>query len=457
MRSCPIFGPVEGLGWSATFTLALGGLAVLPAAAFASSPSSLWVNATGAVAPSATTGTSCANPGFTTIQAALDAAPANATVHVCSGTYAEQLSIISPVSIVSAGSSITVELPAVPAVTTSACTPAIGDPVAQYQDEITICTTGTVGIKGITVQALWPTDTCNDGLYGIFVGGGATLNMKDSEMDGAGAFPLNGCQGGVGIQVGRNLTTQVGHASLNNVKVINYQKGGITVDGPGSTAKIIGSTVTGAGPSPIAQNGIQISRGAKGTIKSTTVSGNECNYDAPTCGPDGLTAAQSAGVLLYGAASGSSVTNSSIDNNDLGVYAGAVTPNASTVSITHDVFGTIALPANRYEAIQVDGATATVSHDSVRGGNVGLQLLQYGGQPFGSVAVARDDTFNGLSVAAAQIDSDEAGAVGGDLSGSLSITKSKVSENPAPNGVLGSVQDDSPPTAAYVVTLKNDT
>ena len=60
----------------------LGGLAVLPAAAFASSPSSLWVNATGAVAPSATTGTSCANPGFTTIQAALDAAPANATVHV---------------------------------------------------------------------------------------------------------------------------------------------------------------------------------------------------------------------------------------------------------------------------------------------------------------------------------------------------------------------------------------
>ena len=440
--------------------VALGGLLVLPATAFASSPHSLWVNATGTVPVGATTGTSCAAPGFTAIQPAITAAPAKATIHVCSGTYAEQLQITSPVSLVSAGSSVTVELPPSPVNSTTLCDPALNSTnPPPSQDEISVCTSGTVGITGITVQALWPTDTCNDGLYGIFVGGGANLKMKNSEMDGAGAFPLNGCQGGVGIQVGRAFTSQVGHAALNNVKIVNYQKNGVTVDGPGSTATIIGSTVTGAGPSAIAQNGIQISRGAKGSIKTTTISGNECNIIAPTCGSDSLNNAQSAGVLFYGAASGSSVTKSTIGNNDLGVYAGAVTPNASTVTITHDVFGTIALGANRYESVVVDGATATVSNDTVKGGNVGLQLLQYGtafgGQPFGSVAIAKNDTFNGLSVAAAQVYSDAVGAVGGDLPGSLSISKSKVSGNPT--SVTGSVLDNSPPTAAYVVTLNSDT
>jgi len=428
-----------------TSIVVMAGLMVLPDPAFASSANQLWVNTAGTVPAHATTGTSCTMPGFTTIQSAVDAAPADATIHVCSGTYAEQLQIESPVSIVSAGSSITVELPAVPVTATTPCDLSPGGAQAN-QDEISICTTGTVSIKGITVQAHWPSSECYDDLYGIFVGGGADLKLKDSEMDGAGAFPLNGCQGGVGIQVGRAAQTQVGHATLTNVTVLDYQKNGVTVDGPGSTATIVGSSVTGAGPASIGQNGIQISRGARGSIRNTTVRGNECNLDG-ICGSDGLSDTQSTGVLLYGTANGSSVSRSSLDGNDVGVYAGAVTPNESTVSITHVTFG-----ADRWEAVQIDGATATVSHDTVSGGNVGLQLLQYSGQPFASKVSAKSDAFSGLSVAAAQIYSDQSA---GDLPGWLSISSSKVSGNPG--SITSSVEDNSPAGAAYVVTLKKDT
>jgi len=152
-------------------------------------------------------------------------------------------------------------------------------------------------------------------------------------------------------------------------------------------------------------------------------------------------------VLFYGAASGSSVSYSSLDGNDVGIYASAVTPNASIVSIANVTFG-----ADRYEAVQIDGASATVSHDTVSGGNVGLQLLQYAGQPFASKVMARGDNFSGLGVAAAQVYSDQ---TAGDLAGSLSISNSKISGNPG--SITASVQDNSPAFAAFAVTLKKDT
>ena len=79
--------------------------------------------------------------------------------------------------------------------------------------------------------------------------GGATLRAKQVTLLGAGASPINGCQGGVGIQVGMAWTTpvEVGHATLNDDAVSEYQKNGITVDGAGSSAKIVRATVVGAG------------------------------------------------------------------------------------------------------------------------------------------------------------------------------------------------------------------
>ena len=44
-------------------------------------------------------GTSCHSAGFSTIQSAVDAAPAKATIIVCSGTYHEQVVISKPVTL----------------------------------------------------------------------------------------------------------------------------------------------------------------------------------------------------------------------------------------------------------------------------------------------------------------------------------------------------------------------
>ncbi len=194
-------------------------------------------------------------------------------------------------------------------------------PATTNQDGISICTPGTVSITGLTVEAKWAGNVCNENLYGILVAGGATLKATNTTIDGAGAFPINGCQGGVGIEVGMHWTNpvQVGHATLKGVTVENYQKNGITIEGRGSTATIGTTTVQGAGATPeIAQNGIQVSGEGQAKIKSSKISGNEC--DVVSCGGEGFSQEQATGLLFYGAAAGSSVASSTIEGNDIGAY-----------------------------------------------------------------------------------------------------------------------------------------
>lgn len=299
----------------------LAGLAAVPATASAATAAParpLWV-ATAATVPG--NGTSCAHPGYQSIQSAVNAAPSSATIQVCPGTYAEQLQITKAVSIVGMGHAI-VSLPASPADSTTACDTAAGTgpPAQPDQDGIVICGPVTVSLTGLTVRTAWPGGTCYDSLCGILVAGGGTLRFLDSTVTAAGAQPINGCQGGIGIQGGMAWTTpvQVGHLDLRDSTIEGYQKNGITVDGAGSTADITSAMVTGAGATTeIAQNGIQVSNGAQAQIVDSRITGNECN-EVPACGPDSLTEAQSTGLLFHGAAAGSGVAGSTITGNDIG-------------------------------------------------------------------------------------------------------------------------------------------
>ncbi|MGH9018360.1 MAG: hypothetical protein ACRDY1_11485 [Acidimicrobiales bacterium] len=441
----------------------MAGLVVLPTTASASPTTSLWVNS-GATVSATGRHNSCTSPGYTTVQSAIDAAASGATIHVCSAAdpYVEQLTITQPVSLVAAGTGVTVALPSADANSptldsTTACDAADLASAGHQanEDEISICTAGTVKITGITVQALWPANTCYDNMYGILVAGGADLKMTDSTVNGAGGSPtFDGCQGGVGIEVGMAWSTpvEVGHATLDDVTVDQYQKNGITVDGAGSTATIDDATVTTSPTDQLAQNGIQISNGARGKIVSSTISGDECNISAPTCGSDSQSNAQSTGVLFYGAAPGTSVTHSTISGSDIGVYSysmAAVAPTTPNATVSNDV-----LNGDRYEAVALDQGSTVVSKDTITGGDVGIQVLQYAGQAYGVTAVAKNDTISGMSVAAAQISSDDAAS--GDIGGSFLITNSKISGNPANATVFGSVQDNSPAYAPYAETLTKD-
>ena len=395
---------------------------IVPTSSLAAGPKNVWVSS----GPASAADSSCAKPGYNTIQSAINAAPTAARIHVCAGTYVEALTITKPVSLVAIGS-VSVQLPAAPAISTTACDTAPGTGGFQPdQDAITICASGTVNLTGLTIDAAWPAGTCNDSLYGILVAGGATLNLLNSSIVAAGAVPLNGCQGGVGIQVGMAWTTpvEVGHANLSNVKISGYQKNGVTVDGAGSSANISTTALTGIGPTiSLAQNGIQISNGAMGRVHGSTISGNEC--DVSVCGPDILNSTQAIGVLFYGAAAGSSVTGSKISGNDVGVYTAAqIAPVAPAVSILAD-----GLIANRYAGILLDQGWTAVSGDSIIGGNVGIGVLQYNGQAFAANGTASLDVIRNASIAAVQVASDQAPA--GDRPGTLSLSFSQLRGNAA--------------------------
>lgn len=319
-----IFGSAVGV------MMAAAGVAAASPATAAPGPAVLWVAASGPTAGGG--GSSCSHPGFTTIQAAISAAPSGATVAVCAGTYPEQLQITRSVSVRAVGQ-VTVTLPGTPAISSTACDTAINAQTHNAdQDAVVTCGPVSVSLTGITIDAAWPSGTCNDALFGIMVAGGSTLTFADSAVTSAGPQPINGCQGGIGIRAGVPGTTpaETGHLNMRGSSVAGYNKGGVVVSAAGSTALISNTTVRGAGPTPvIAQNGIQVSSDAKAAIAGSTVSGNECDNQSAPCGPDGLNDIQSAGVLLFGAAAGTTVTGSTLRGNDMGVYD---TPDTSVAT-----------------------------------------------------------------------------------------------------------------------------
>jgi hypothetical protein len=426
----------------AVLTATAAALAAVPAAA---SAGSLWV----AHAPTVKSpGKSCTSPGYNTIQSAIAADTTGAKIEVCTGTYVEQLQITRGLSIVAAGS-VTVQLPEEPADSTTECDKASLKGLEEHpeysdqpdQDEIAICGSGMVTITGLTIDASWPS-VCYDSLYGILVGGGADLKLTDSSIVHAGANPINGCQGGVGIQIGMAWTNpvEVGTATLTNDTISGYQKNGITVDGAGSKATITSTTVTGAGATPlIAQNGIQVSNGAQAKITESTISGNEYNPDY-----------EATGVLFYGAAAGSSVTKSIIDDNDFGVYGldGSPTaPTSSQLTISNDK-----LADDRYASVGLDQGWATVNDDELEGGKVGILVFQYEEQQYGPKGTGNGDTIRDMSEWAVQGDSDESSA---DHPGSFSIAKSAISGNPSGASVSNSVTSNS--KSLSITTASSDT
>jgi len=366
----------------------------------ASASAAIYVSSSPAVAG----GKSCVQPTYNKVQQAITAAAPGATIQICSGTYTEQLTIEKGIKLnaINGAGTATVAMPATGAANaTDSCNTAIGP---KQKDEISICTSETVKIVGVTVQALTETEDCGGQLYGIFVAGGATLKSTNMTINGASTTVtgLLGCQYGVAVEVGNKTPAAVGHAILNKDTITGYQKNGPTVKSPGSTLLVTASTVTGAGPSPyIAQNGIQISYGAKGNIKATTVSGNECNVGS--CGPTGE---QASGVLFFQAAEGSNLVSSKVHENDLGVYyasGSAVVPATPDVTVSKDI-----LTSNRYEGVLLEEGKASLLNDTINGsGRVGIDLFQAGYQESSSESSSTGTKISGQSEAAIKVESDK--------------------------------------------------
>jgi hypothetical protein len=395
-------------------------------------PVTRWVSNT--IPSGSPPGTSCNNPGYSTISTALAAASPGDTVNVCAGTYPEQLAITKSVTLTAKGA-VTVVGPASPS---SSLTPCDADGGGQpNQDVVDICGSGapgsiSVAISGFTIEGGWPSNACYGSIYGVAVLGGANLSMSRSTVENIGGNPqTDGCQGGVGIQVGLALTgttADTGTATLTNDVVETYQKNGITVDGynsggAASFATITGATVTGTGPTPsIAQNGIQVSDGAGAKITASTVTGDECNDTAGGCGPNGFTQTQSCGILLFDAGK-TTVSGTTVSASDIGVYSiqdltqpfWSPPPGFTPVL---DTFSGLGLN-NRYENAYFDEGKASLTKSTLSGGEAGIQLAQGSYETTPDAATAKGDTITGTA------------AISGNPTAAILVSSDKVSGDPA--------------------------
>jgi hypothetical protein len=179
---------------------------------------------------------------FTTIQAAVNAAnPAGGdTILVDPGTYTEQVTITKSLTIQGNGAGAIIQAP----------TTLANDPTGfNLQVLVEIDNAATVNMSNLTIQGSNPTIN-----VGLLVVGGATANVTGTTVahihQNASTF---GVQTGFGIQVGgtgAQAVGQVGHATITNCTVTDYQKGGIIIGRSGSSGTITGSTITGVGPTP---------------------------------------------------------------------------------------------------------------------------------------------------------------------------------------------------------------
>jgi hypothetical protein len=344
---------------------ALQSLALLPPAF--STPSVRYVAPT--PTGSGSSGGSCSKPGYNTISAAITAASAGDTIYVCIGTYTEQLVISKSLTItgISGASTTIIQAPS----------PMAADSFGELNIVTITGASTTAKISGFTITG--PVSvTCNTGIWGIgiFVQQGATATITRNIITKIHNNPIVQCAlYGFGILVGRAALSTTGTATISVNTISDYQKAAIMVDGAGSTATITSNTITGwslalqASDSVfIAQNGIQISRGAVATITSNTISVNECPAGSDGCGPDLIALTQATGIVLYQSGAGTSVTMNTFSANDVGIEL--YQADASTVVQYNRVAN------NRYAGIALEDGTYKASLNVVTGpGNVGIAAV----------------------------------------------------------------------------------
>ncbi|MGD0116202.1 MAG: right-handed parallel beta-helix repeat-containing protein [Dehalococcoidia bacterium] len=346
------------------------------------------------------------------------------TVQVLPGTYNEQVIINQPLILEGAGEGATVIAPSPIAVNT---TRVGGSAVAGI---IVVDSTTGVTIRDLTVDGAGNALTACDppALMGVYWRN-ASGTIENSEVRniewGSG---LEGCQGAIGIFAegggggGANVT-------ISDNSVHDVQKNGITALGSGMTATISGNTVVGWGPTDkIAQNGIQLSDGAGGSITDNDVS--LYDYTPSTWAAAGILVTQAAdGVVVTGnnvhdsmeglfivnystptmknmVISGNTVTNSSdtgvylllvdssevSDNAIAGPYVGLWLADSSDISTDDNN-----ISDNDYGVV-VDGDSHNdtfTSNDIVDNAAEGVIVMPYNVEPSGLVFRCNSITGNG--------------------------------------------------------------
>jgi len=252
------------------------------------------------------------HPDFNTIQAAVNAAHAGDRILVATGTYREQVVVGSGknhLDLQAAGNAI-ITAPA----TYNDATRAL----------VHINGARDVDVTGFRIQG--GTDATGPN-FGVLVDGGGSADVRFNRIVNIRDNPLSGRQEGVGIQFGQLTSGGAGTGSASRNSIEGYQKGGIVVIGQGSNAEVSHNTIRGAGATDvIAQNGIQISDGARARVEHNVVSGNKFT------GND----FEGVGILVFNTSNVQINHNRTFDNDEGILLFGDTGSVVSHVTVSHN-------------------------------------------------------------------------------------------------------------------------
>jgi hypothetical protein len=265
------------------------------------------------------------HPGAS-IQDGINVVAANGTVDVLAGTYQEQISIQKNITLQGSGTDTIIQAPAT--LSTKTINSVDRRPIIYINN-------ANVLINNIKIDGRLLGGS-NEQFMGIAFHN-ASGTISNSVITGIRNDPLSGAQYGIGIYVNNTDGTPRTVNIFNNT-IMDFQKNGMALSGVGLTVNVHDNIVTGAGSTAVtAQNGIQVSFGATGSIMNNTVS--NVGYTGSTWG--------ASGILLYQAGGMVQVTGNTIFNAENGIAASSSSMNASDNLIYNSEY-----------AINVDTVTA---------------------------------------------------------------------------------------------------
>jgi len=341
------------------------------------------------------------NADFTSIQAAVNAAAPGDTIKVFPGTYNENVNIPKDSLKLQAehhGDAV------------------IRGSAAPTQEAVVkINGAHNVEFRGFKIA---PQNTAYT--YDLLVAGGGSAQLRENWVTGA---------------TGGNATVGIGvldsSADVRDNQVDNYQKNGIIIDGLSATASVNRNVVTGAGPTATAaQNGIQVSNGAKADVRQNTVSKNI--YSPGTV--------SATGILLTGAGTGTSVSENNVFQNDINIALD--TTNGATVEKNR-------VSAATYEGITLSGSSNNRIRQNTAEGNMENGISLFDGS--NNNVVEKNDSNNngrdGISLGDAdnnQISQNKAQNNGGDgIYLDSASTGNRVTQNDLHNNARYDAEDES--------------
>ena len=303
----------------------------------------------------------CFNPAVpcATIQHPIDlACVSGATINVAAGNYDEQVAVVGKdVAIIGAGAGSTVIEPT--SVTNNTSSLSTGNPIAAI---VLADGSAATSVTGVTVEgASAASGACSPSYVGMFFRN-ASGSLSDSQVSDIVDLGAPGCQGAVGVLV-QSDTSGSSTVTIDNNTVDGYGKNGITCDKVGSDCTISNNRVIGRGPVPLgdaAQNGIQLSRGAAGSVVGNTVSEN-IYVPQSYC---------STGILVF-TSDGVDIRSNTLDNNfcDLLALTNGSTLAGNNIAAAREFPFSVLGNGNTVDKNQVNGTALTAEGVYVDGDN----------------------------------------------------------------------------------------